>query len=123
MIRIPIIALLSAALLLCACHNGAIATGPEGLIGNRLDPTYEEGDRDEALEAAQRAYTADIGQQVIWNNPNNGDTGTIIPVRDSYADNGAYCREFQETIIVNDSQQKKFKKACQQRDGSWKIVR
>jgi hypothetical protein len=32
------------------------------------------------------------------------------------------CREFQQTIVVNGQQQPAYGRACEQPDGSWKIV-
>ncbi len=93
-----------------------------GFLGNRAGAMIDEGDRAAAARAEQRAYTAPIGQQITWNNPNNGNTGTITPTRDGYDTMGAYCREFQQTITVNSQQQKAYGRACQQPDGSWKIV-
>jgi surface antigen len=93
-----------------------------GFLGNRAGSMVDEGDRAAAARAEQRAYTAPVGQQITWNNPQNGDSGTIVPVRDGYASNGAYCREFQQTIVVGGKQEQGFGRACQQPDGSWKIV-
>ena len=93
-----------------------------GFLGNRMGAYVDESDRAAASRAEQRAYTAPIGQQITWNNPDNGNSGTIVPVRDGYSNTGAYCREFQQTIIVNGQQQQGFGRACQQPDGSWKIV-
>lgn len=93
-----------------------------GFLGNRAGSMIDEGDRAAASRAEQRAYTAPIGQQITWNNPQNGNSGTIVPVRDGYASSGAYCREFQQTIMVGGQQQQGFGRACQQPDGSWKIV-
>ncbi len=93
-----------------------------GFVGNRLGATVDESDRRQAQQATQRAYTAPIGQQITWNNPQNGNSGTITPVRDGYAQNGAYCREFQQTATINGQQQQVYGKACQQPDGSWKVV-
>lgn len=93
-----------------------------GFIGNRLGSTVDESDRRQASYAEQRAYSAPVGQQITWNNPQNGNTGTITPVRDGYANNGAYCREFQQTIVVGGQQKQGYGTACQQPDGSWKIV-
>ncbi|HEU0117043.1 MAG TPA: RT0821/Lpp0805 family surface protein [Alphaproteobacteria bacterium] len=93
-----------------------------GFVGNRLGATVDEGDKAAATKAEQRAYTAPVGQQITWNNPQNGNTGTITPTRDGYAQNGAYCREFQQTITVGGQQQQGYGRACQQPDGSWKIV-
>lgn len=93
-----------------------------GFIGNQAGGMVDDADRRRAESAEKRAYTAPVGQQITWNNPENGNSGTITPVRDGYAANGAYCREFQQTIIVGGKQQQGFGKACQQPDGSWKIV-
>jgi surface antigen len=93
-----------------------------GFLGNQLGGMVDDEDRRREQAAEQRAYTAPVGQQITWNNPQNGNSGTIVPVRDGYAGNGAYCREFQQTIIVGGQQQQGYGKACQQPDGSWKIV-
>lgn len=93
-----------------------------GFIGNRLGNVVDESDRAAAAKAEQRAYTAPVGQQITWNNPQNGNTGTIVPVRDGYDQGGAYCREFQQTITVGGKKEQGYGKACQQPDGSWKIV-
>ena len=103
------------------------AATPTGVLlgdspGNRAGSMVDESDRASAARAEQRAYTAPVGQQITWNNPKNGDTGTIVPVRDGYAANGAYCREFQQTIVVGGRQQQASGNACQQPDGSWKIA-
>jgi len=93
-----------------------------GFLGNRAGAMVDEGDKQAATRAEQRAYTAPVGQQITWNNPNNGNTGTITPIRDGYDQGGAYCREFQQSIVVGGKAQQGYGKACQQPDGSWKIV-
>lgn len=93
-----------------------------GFVGNQLGGVVDDADRKRAAAAEQRAYTAPIGQQITWNNPQNGNSGVIVPTRDGYSPNGAYCREFQQTITVGGQQQQAYGKACQQPDGSWKIV-
>lgn len=93
-----------------------------GVAGNLAGGAIDDNDRRRAAAAEQRAYTAPVGQQITWNNPSNGNSGTITPVRDGYASNGAYCREFQQSITVGGQQQQAYGKACQQPDGSWKIV-
>lgn len=93
-----------------------------GFLGNRAGSMVDEGDRTAASKAEYRAYSAPVGQQITWNNPNNGNSGVITPVKDGYAQNGAYCREFQQNINVGGQQQQGYGTACQQPDGSWKIV-
>jgi surface antigen len=93
-----------------------------GFAGNMAGGAIDDADKQRALAAQNRAATAPVGQQITWNNPQNGNSGTITPVKDGYAQNGAYCREFQQTITVNGQQQNGYGTACQQPDGSWKIV-
>ncbi|MGE3623087.1 MAG: RT0821/Lpp0805 family surface protein [Bdellovibrionales bacterium] len=93
-----------------------------GFAGNQLGGMVDDNDRRRAAAAEQRAYSAPIGQQITWNNPNNGNSGVVVPVRDGYAQNGAYCREFQETIVVGGQKKQGYGTACQQPDGSWKII-
>lgn len=93
-----------------------------GWLGNEIGSSLDRADRVEARQAESRAYAAPIGQQITWNNPQSGNSGTITPTRDGYASNGAYCREFQQTITVGGQRQQGYGRACQQPDGSWKIV-
>ena len=93
-----------------------------GAAGNLIGGSIDDADKKRATAAEQRAYTAPVGQQITWNNPQNGNNGTITPVKDGYSQNGAYCREFQQTIVISGKQQSGYGTACQQPDGSWKIV-
>lgn len=93
-----------------------------GFLGNHMGATIDDADKRRAQAAEQRAYSAPIGQQISWNNPENGNSGVIIPTRDGYSSSGAYCREFQQNITVGGQRQQGYGKACQQPDGTWKIV-
>ncbi len=93
-----------------------------GWLGNEIGASLDRADRTELSNAEYRAYSAPIGQQITWNNPNSGNSGTIVPMRDGYSNSGAYCREFQQTITVGGKRQEGYGRACQQPDGSWKIV-
>lgn len=93
-----------------------------GWLGNEIGSSLDSADRSAMSQATYRAYSAPIGQQITWNNPQSGNAGTIVPVRDGYANDGAYCREFQQTITVGGQKQQAYGRACQQPDGSWKIV-
>ena len=95
-----------------------IGAGVGSSVGKRMDDV----DRMRMREAEQRAYTAPLKETIIWNNPNTGNSGTITPVRDGQRDSGEYCREFQSEITVGGQQEKAYGTACQQPDGSWKIV-
>ena len=90
--------------------------------GNEVVAAMGDEDRLKNQQGEKRAYTAPIGQKVTWNNPETGVSGTLVPVRDGYVASGAYCREFQQTIMIAGKQQQGYGKACQQPDGNWKTA-
>ena len=91
-------------------------------LGNEIGASLDNADRAALGRAETRAYAAPIGEQISWNNPQSGNSGVIVPVRDGYSQNGAYCREFQQNITVGGRRQEGYGRACKQPDGSWKIV-
>lgn len=93
-----------------------------GWLGNELGASLDRADRYAMSGATTRAYSAPLGQQVTWNNPQSGNAGTITPVRDGYDRSGAYCREFQQTITVGGAKRQAYGTACRQPDGSWQII-
>jgi surface antigen len=87
-------------------------------VGNLLD----ERDKKLQAEATQRALeTTPSGSSIPWRNPDTGHTGTVTPTR-TYQSQGAYCREYQQTVTVDGKQERGYGTACRQPDGSWKIV-
>jgi surface antigen len=144
MIRKSLVVSVATLLLLSACQgdNGRpqdeIGSLPEPAAVNPAPPppsvllnaapaaqaaiALNKADREAAARAESRAYTAPIGQQVTWSNAQSGASGTILPTRDFYADNGAYCRDFMQTITLAGRKNQGEGKACQQPDGTWKIV-
>ena len=93
-----------------------------GMIGNSIGKKMDESDRRHAREAEQRAYAAPLNETIIWNNPDNGHSGYVRPIRDGRTQTGQYCREFQSEITVGGQKEQGYGRACQQPDGSWKIV-
>ena len=90
--------------------------------GRELGASLDRADQAYADRAAAQAYSAPIGQRITWNNPQSGNQGVIVPVKDGYDGSGAYCREFQQTIVVGGRTEQAFGTACRQPDGAWKIV-
>ena len=89
-----------------------------GLAGNLLD----DRDKRMANDTAQRALeTAPSGKAVAWTNPDSGHSGTVTPVR-TFESNGAFCREYQQTVTIGGRPEESFGTACRQPDGSWRIV-
>lgn len=92
------------------------------LAGSEIGSSLDKADRVYAQQASQRAYSAPVGETIRWNNPDSGNYGTITPTRDGRTSSGAYCREYQQTIYVGGKQQSGYGTACQQPDGTWKVV-
>ena len=63
---------------------------------------------------------APAGTASTWTNPDNGTRGSITPTRTFQNQGGAYCREFQQEIVVDGRAQQATNTACRQPDGSWR---
>ncbi|MBI1309134.1 MAG: glycine zipper 2TM domain-containing protein [Proteobacteria bacterium] len=72
--------------------------------------------------AATKAATVPVGQEVTWYNPNSGAQGTITPVRTGQTSEGYACREYQQTVTIGGKTERAYGTACKQPDGSWKII-
>lgn len=92
------------------------------LIGSEVGSSLDKADQAYANQANKRAHTAPIGESVTWNNPDSGNYGEVTATRDGYSSAGRYCREYQQTIVVNGRNETGYGTACQQPDGSWEIV-
>ncbi len=103
-----------------------VATGVGTLlgafIGREVGSSLDKADAGYAETAARRAYAAPLGDRIDWNNPQSGNSGTIVTTRDGYSNTGTYCREFQQTIVVKGRTEQAYGTACKQADGTWKIV-
>ncbi len=92
------------------------------LVGSSLGASLDKADIAYAQQAQSRSYVAPIGQTISWNNPQSGNSGTYTPVRDGRSSSGNYCREYQQTIYVGGQQQTATGTACQNPDGTWKVI-
>ncbi len=92
------------------------------LVGSEIGRSMDEVDRMRANEAVVRSQSAPIGETITWNNPESGNYGSVTPVRDGTSASGAYCREFQHSITVGGRKERGYGIACQQPDGTWRIV-
>ena len=100
----------------------AIGTLAGAAIGSSIGKQLDDNDRRRMREAEARAYTAPLREPIVWNNPDNGHRGTVTPTRDGHRQDGSYCREFDSDIVVGGKHEHGYGTACQQPDGSWKIV-
>lgn len=107
--------------------NGQLwATGAGALIGalvgSEIGKSLDRADQNYMGQANQRAHSAPVGETISWNNPESGNHGSVTPVRDGQDSSGRVCREYQQTIYVGGQQETGYGTACQQSDGSWRIV-
>jgi surface antigen len=100
----------------------AVGTALGGLLGSEVGKSLDRADRAAIAQAEYRALEAPVGEPINWNNPDSGNYGQVQTVRDGRASSGAYCREYQHSISVGGRIQEAYGTACQQPDGSWKVV-
>jgi surface antigen len=100
----------------------ALGVAAGGLIGNQIGRKLDDEDRRRMRAAEVRAYSAPLNERIVWNNPNNGNSGYVTPIRDGRTSNGQYCREFQSVVTVGGERQNAHGTACREPDGSWRIV-
>jgi len=91
-------------------------------VGNKVAAGMTAQDRGYYEGAASRAATAPVGQQITWYNPQSGNQGTIVPVREGRDTGGNACREYQQTVTIGGKTERAYGTACKQADGSWKII-
>lgn len=94
-----------------------------GWLGNEVGASLDAADANKIRGAEYRAYSAPVGQQITWANPQTGNSGTITPTREGTSSSGQYCREFQQTVTIGGQKQQGYGTACRQPDGSWQIVK
>ena len=98
---------------------GAVAGA---LLGGAIGQQLDQADKERAGRTYQSALErSPVGKTAQWRNPDSGNYGTITPTR-TYQNNGQYCREFQQTIVVGGKSQQGFGTACRQPDGTWQIM-
>ena len=98
---------------------GAIAGG---VVGNQVGKKLDRADQ-AALDRARQA-SLEQGRSYNttgWYNPDSGNQGTVTPKPAYRTSDGRYCREFQQTIVVDGKEVRGYGTACRQPDGSWEI--
>lgn len=94
-----------------------------GLLGSEIGRSLDKADQAYAAQTYQTTLEqAPVGQTNTWVNPDSGNQGSYTPVKTYQADDGRYCREFQQTVTVGGQTESAYGTACRQPDGSWQIV-
>ncbi len=94
---------------------GAFIGKEIGASLDRADMTYHNQAYQQALESNK------VGVPSTWSNPDSGHQGIVTPTRTFQNNEGVYCREFSQKIVVGGQEEKAFGTACRQPDGTWKI--
>jgi len=104
-----------------AAGVGAIAGG---LIGNAIGKSMDDQDKLMAERSSQQALeSSPSGSSVGWKNPDSGHYGEVTPTKTYKANDGRYCREYTQTVVIGGEKQQAYGKACRQPDGKWEIVK
>lgn len=103
------------------------ATGAGALlgafVGSSIGKSLDQADLAYHDQAVSRAYSAPMNETISWNNPESGHSGSVTPVREGrQASTGNLCREYKQTIYVDGRSETAIGQACQNSDGTWKVV-
>lgn len=101
----------------------ALGTLAGALVGQDVGRSLDRADLAYMQQNAQATLeTVPSQQSGSWVNPDSGHSGTITPTRTYQTISGQYCREYQQTVVINGAQQQSYGTACRQSDGNWKIT-
>lgn len=89
-----------------------------------IDPTVTEGDARMIQDSAQDSLEFGKNLETTkWVNPDTENSGTITPTETYETDDGRYCREYHQTVLIGGVEEEAYGTACRDEDGSWEIVR
>ncbi len=93
------------------------------MIGSEIGKSLDRADQLAMQHEPQNTLeTAPAGTTNTWHNPDSGNSGTVTPTQTYQRSDGAYCREFTQTVTVGGSTEEAYGTACRQPDGSWQII-
>jgi surface antigen len=97
----------------------AVGTLLGAFVGSEIGRSLDRADNQYASQTASQAFNT--GSATRWQNPESGNYGTVTPMR-TIETNSGVCREFQQTVTIGGRTERAYGTACQQPDGSWKII-
>ena len=62
-----------------------------------------------------------IGTSSRWQSDRSDIAGAVTPTRDYTDENGNYCREIKQTVVIGGETQQETGQACREKDGSWSL--
>ena len=75
-----------------------------------------------ARKVIDAAHGTRAGARLEWRNPETGNAGSVTPIREGYAQNGAFCREYHQSMTVSGRTGQVLGVTCRQPDGQWRLV-
>lgn len=89
-----------------------------GILGNSVGKSLDNADMASYDKASQNAM--ETGRTQSWRHGNR--YGTVVPHKRYINDEGQYCREYSQTIVIDGRTHQGHGTACREDDGSWQIV-
>ncbi|MEC7490264.1 MAG: RT0821/Lpp0805 family surface protein [Pseudomonadota bacterium] len=91
-------------------------------LGGEIGKSLDQADRALMRKTSQHSMEkSKDGNTAKWNNPNNGNKGSVTPTKTYQTVSGQYCREYQQTVTVGGRTQEAYGTACRRVDGTWQI--
>jgi len=101
----------------------AVGTLLGAIVGSEIGKSLDNADRAAMAQTTQQALeNGQSGQTQTWANPDSGHSGTVTPQPAYQNTAGTYCREYQQTVMIDGKEESAYGTACRQPDGSWKVV-
>ena len=105
-------------------RNAAIVAGAllGTLAGSEIGRRLDEADRMKMGMATSDALNNNkIGTSSRWQSDRSDIAGAVTPTRDYTDENGNYCRDFKQTVVIGGETQQETGQACREKDGSWSL--
>ena len=93
------------------------------VVGGQIGRDLDEAERLRLASATQYALENQrSGTRTVWDNPDRRVCGVVVPKPAFKNELDQYCREFQQTVVIDGKKQNAYGTACRQPDGQWKIA-
>ncbi len=93
------------------------------VVGGQIGRDLDEAERLKLASTTQYALENQrSGTRTVWDNPDRRVCGVVVPRPAFKNELDQYCREFQQTIVIDGNKQNAYGTACRQPDGQWKIA-
>lgn len=93
---------------------------------SNAEPLYTKMTGNDVLIANQTVQNAlenvRSGMQLSWKSSVSGHSGSVTPVSTFRSKSGFYCREYDETLTIDDQTERYRDTACRDSGGLWRPV-